>query len=326
MHRLGFVVAPGVPVSNFAALSVFELANAARTFYEVHILSELGGPIRCSVGLAVDTERLEAADFDTVILGAAPEPPRASPRLVAFLREAMSTARRVASLGSGAFLLAEAGLLDGRRATTHWREARALQVRFPNVRMEKDCIFVTDGPIWTSAGGSATIELALGMVEEDLGEEAARTVAKGLVLYHRRTGGQSQHSVLLDLSPKSDRMQNVLTYAKHHLQTPLSVERLAKVANLSTRQFTRAFTRETGRSPAKAIEELRVEAARSLMDRRQHSIEDIARESGFSCREHMRRAFVRAFGKPPQALRRSALATSRSRSANPFRRARRGAD
>ncbi len=230
----------------------------------------------------------------------------ASRGVLAFVRKAAKRSRRVASICTGAFILADAGLLDGRRATTHWCAARDLRERYPNVTVNEDRIFIVDGPIWTSAGASAGVDLALAMIEEDLGVELARLVAKKLVLYHRRTGGQSQHSVLLEMDTKSDRIQSVLTYAKKNLRVSLSVERLAEVAHLSPRQFSRAFQAATGRSPAKVIESLRVEAARGMLEQGHDSIDDVASESGFTSRDHLRRAFLRTYGLPPQALRRQA--------------------
>jgi transcriptional regulator GlxA family with amidase domain len=205
----------------------------------------------------------------------------------------------------GAFALADAGILDGRRATTHWASARAMQAQYPGIQMDEDKIFIIDGPVWTSAGATAGIDLALGMVEKDLGADVARSVARMLVVSHRRAGGQSQHSALLEMDAKSDRIQNALTYARQNLRAPLSVEELAKAANLSPRQFSRAFRAETGQPPAKAVENLRVEAARLMMEQSRHPIDVIARETGFADRERMRRAFLRAFGQPPQAIRRS---------------------
>jgi transcriptional regulator GlxA family with amidase domain len=148
------------------------------------------------------------------------------------------------------------------------------------------------------------------MVEKDHGAEVAHRVAQSLVVYHRRAGGQSQFSALLELEPKSDRIQSALSYARSHLQSELSVEALAAVANLSPRQFSRSFRAETGQSPAKAIEHLRVEAARLMMEQSRHPVEVVARETGFADRERMRRAFVRAFGQPPQAIRRLASAAA----------------
>src|SRR4029077_16870445 len=145
--------------------------------------------------------------------------------------------RRITATCTGAFVEAEAGLLDGRRATTHWHRARDLQDRFPKVKVEVDRIFIIDGPVWTSAGMTAGIDLALAMVEQDLGADVARVVAKELVVYHRRTGGQSQFSGLLELEPKSDRIQSALAYAKRNLDKPLTVGQLAEAAHLSPRQF-----------------------------------------------------------------------------------------
>jgi transcriptional regulator GlxA family with amidase domain len=224
------------------------------------------------------------------------------------LRAALPESRRMAAICTGAFVLAEAGLLDGRRATTHWAFARDLQARFPEVKVEEDRIFIIDGPVWTSAGMTAGIDLALGMIEKDFGLELSRSVARKLVVYHRRAGGQSQHSALLDMDAKSDRIQTVLTYARRNLRASLSVEELAEVAHLSPRQFSRAFRAETGQSPAKAVEHLRVEAARLMMEESRHPIDVVASETGFADRERMRRAFLRAFGQPPQAVRRNASA------------------
>jgi transcriptional regulator GlxA family with amidase domain len=202
--------------------------------------------------------------------------------------------------------LAEAGILDGRRATTHWGHARELQARYPKIKVEPDRIFIGDRNVWTSAGMTAAIDLALALVEADLGADIARSVAKILVVYHRRAGGQSQHSSLLELEPKSDRIQSVLTYAKRHLDAPLTVEELSEVAHLSPRQFSRAFTNETGQSPAKAVENLRVEAARLAIEEGWRNIDEIAQMTGFGDRERMRRAFLRALGQPPQVFRRNA--------------------
>jgi transcriptional regulator GlxA family with amidase domain len=207
--------------------------------------------------------------------------------------------------------LGEAGLLEGRRATTHWFYARELQRRFPEAKVEEDRIFIIDGAIWTSAGATAGLDLALAMVEKDLGTEAARSVAKKLVMHHRRAGGQSQHSELLTLSPKSDRIQNALSYAEGNLGSSLSVDKLAEVASLSPRQFSRAFQAETGQTPAKAVEKLRLEAARLMIEQSHHPIDVVARETGFVDRRRMREAFLRTFGQPPQVIRRNARTEAR---------------
>ncbi len=308
MLRLGFIVAPGFQVMGLGALSVFEFANlsAGGPFYDVRLLSETGTAVRSSLGVSVHTDAFDGSHFDTVIVSGSIGLLPTTPAILAFVQHALVTSRRVAAVCTGAFVLAEAGILDGRRATTHWAHARDLQKRYPAVKVEEDRIFITDGPVWTSAGMSAGIDLALSMVEKDLGAELARVVSKALVLHHRRAGGQSQHSAMLELDAKSDRIQSALEYAKRNLRTPLSVEQLADAARLSPRQFSRAFHAETGQSPAKAVENLRVEAARVMMEQGRHSIDIVANETGFADRERMRRAFLRAYGQPPQTMRRNA--------------------
>jgi transcriptional regulator GlxA family with amidase domain len=308
VQRIGFVVSPGFRVMSFAVASVFEFANVemSEPVYDVHLLSETGGSVRTSIGVSVATEPFDDTNFDTLIVGRGTQPP--TPGLIEFVRRAPGRCRRVAATCLGAFVLAEAGLLDGRRATTHWHRARDLQARFPKVKVEEDRIFIIDGAVWTSAGMTAGIDLALAMVEQDLGADVARAVARQLVVYHRRTGGQSQFSALLELEPKSDRIQSALAYAKRNLDTQLTVGQLAEAARLSPRQFSRVFRAETGQSPAKAVENLRLEAARLMMEQSRHPIEAIARLTGFADRDRMRRAFLRTFGQPPQVIRRNARA------------------
>jgi transcriptional regulator GlxA family with amidase domain len=310
MLRVGFVVSPGFQVMSFAAVSAFEFANvsAGEKFYDIHLLSESGGAVQSSLGMSIDTKPFGEPDFDTLIVSGLLEPAQSSGGLIAFVQDALPACRRVASICTGAFILAEAGLLDGRRVTTHWLVARDLQARFPQVRMEEDRIFIIDGPIWTSAGMTAALDLALAMVEKDLGVEAARAVAKKLVIHHRRAGGQSQFSALLELEPKSDRIQSALAYARRNLAAPLTVGDLAEAAHLSPRQFSRAFHAETGQSPAKAIENLRLEAARLMMEQSRHPMETVAQQTGFADPDRMRRAFLRTFGQPPQVIRRNARA------------------
>jgi transcriptional regulator GlxA family with amidase domain len=309
MQRIGFVVSAGFQMMGLAAQAVFEYSNrvAGKAVYEIRVLSEKGGPVRSSLGIALHTERFSARAFDTlIVIGPEDASANVTPGLRQFIRRGLKLSRRVTSICTGAFILAEAGVLDGRRATTHWFHARELQRRFPNVKLEEDRIFIIDGPIWTSAGATAGLDLALALVEKDLGTEAARSVAKKLVMHHRRAGGQSQHSELLALSPKSDRIQNALSYAEKNLGSSLSVNKLAEVANLSPRQFSRAFQAETGQSPAKAVEKLRLEAARLMIESSHHPIEVVARETGFVDRRRMREAFLRTFGQPPQIIRRNA--------------------
>ncbi len=308
MKTVGFVVFPGFQILDMVAVTVFEVANDAPggPFYKVDLLSEKGGSVASSAGVRVETAVFAKRRFDTVIVAGAMGMPESTTPLIAFLQEASEVSRRTASICTGTFLLAEAGLLDGRRATTHWAGARNLKRLYPKIRVDEDRIFINDDNRWTSAGMTACIDLCLAMVEEDLGVEAARTIAKKMVVYHRRSGGQSQFSALLELEPKTDRIQKALSYAKQNLKKELSVDDLADAANLSRRQFTRAFRTETGQTPAKAVETLRVEAARSMIEEGNHSLDVVARENGFSDPERMRRAFIRAFGQPPQAIKRAA--------------------
>ncbi|MFV3130985.1 GlxA family transcriptional regulator [Niveispirillum sp. KHB5.9] len=308
MRSIGFLVFDGFQVMGMAALSVFEVANviAGKPLYDIHILSKAGGPVRNSLGFSIDTAPMGDVFHDTTITTGSLTVKPAPPALLDYLRGAVTGSRRVAGICTGAFVLAEAGLLEGKRATTHWGHARSLAQRYPGVRMEEDRIFVQDGNIWTSAGMSAGIDLALALVEEDLGRDLARSVARAMVVYLRRPGGQSQFSTLLELEPKSDRVRKALTYARENLRNELSVEELADAARLSPRQFSRVFRLETGQSPAKAVEHLRLEAARAMMEEGRHPMEVIARETGFADRERMRRAFLRTYGQPPQVLRRAA--------------------
>ena len=308
MQRIGFVATPGFQLMAFAASSVFEFANFAygKPIYDLHVVSEDGGCIKSSIGVSIGSEKFGDPAFDTLIVSGGNGIRTPSPALVAFVREAAVASRRIASICTGAFVLAEAGVLDGRRATTHWQSARDLQGLYPKVKVDEDRIFIVDGPVWTSAGMSAGVDLALGMVEKDYSVDLARTVAKQLVVSHRRSGGQAQYSALLELDPKTDRIQSALLYAKNNLRAALNVEQLAEAAHLSPRQFSRAFREETGQSPAKAVEHLRVEAARLMLEQGRHSIDAVAAETGFVDPDRMRRAFLRAFGQPPQVLRRNA--------------------
>lgn len=305
MRRVGLIVVPDVQMIIFGALSVFELANAksGEPHYDLVVMSERGGAVRNSFGMEISTKPLDSGSFDTILMGSSLEPRSATPELIAYLRSASETTRRLVSICVGAFTFGEAGLLRNRRATTHWAFSADLQRRFPDTKVEMDRIFLADGQIWTSAGMTACVDLALEMVESDLGQDLARVVARSLVLLDRRTGGQSQHSALLDITARSDRVQKALAFARQHLDEPLTNEQLAAVACLSPRQFTRVFRGETGRSPAKVVEKLRLEKAKFLLEQGRLPVAVVAKEAGFGDRERMRRAFLRSFGRPPQALR-----------------------
>lgn len=259
-----------------------------------------------SAGIGVDSLPFEHQSLDSIVVCGGMEAMVSSSTFLEFLRTVSASSRRTASICTGAFLLAEAGLLDGRRVTTHWDTARGLRRMYPKVKVDENRTFINDGNFWSSAGMTACIDLGLALVEQDLGIEVARIIARGMVVYHRRSGGQSQFSALLELEPKSDRIQAALNYAKGNLRKPLSVDDLANAANLSRRQFSRTFRLESGQSPAKAVETLRVEAAKAMIESSLHSIGVVARENGFADPERMRRAFLRAFGQPPRAIKRIA--------------------
>jgi len=308
--RVGLLVPPGFSNLNFAPLSVFEATNMmlGEPYYEPHVVSVSGGPVTNTFGVAMQTEPADDVALDTLLVagaraGSPPNTRKPPDEVVDFLQSSYGKTRRIASICVGAFILGEAGLLDGRRSTTHWLFGKELQLRFPKTRVEIDRIFVGDGQIWTSAGMTAGIDLALALVERDLGPEKARAAAKNLVVHHRRAGGQSQHSALLKIDAKSDRVQDALQYARRNLSKPLSVEKLAEAACLSPRQFSRVFRLETGMSPAKAIENLRLEAARFMLEQGRLPVETIARGNGFGDRERMRRSFLRAYGQTPQSIR-----------------------
>ena len=317
-HKIGFLVFPDFQILDLSGpLAAFEMPGRALRPgpYQLQVLSELGGPVKSSSGLVVSTERIGSARFDTLIAvgGLGAFRASGSPVLQAFVRRAAKNSRRIASVCSGTVILAAAGLLDGLRATTHWRSAAILQRKYPEIRVESDRIYVKEGSIWTSAGVTAGIDLALALIEEDLGPEVAKAAARQLVVYYRRPGGQSQFSALLDLESTSDRVQQALSYARTHLGHVLSVGELAKAAGLSPRQFGRIFLAETGQTPAKAVERLRTEAAKARIEKNDDPIEAIAQAVGFVDPERMRRAFVRTFGHPPQALRRMARGGSGER-------------
>jgi len=304
-HRIGLVVLPNFQSMCFAAISAFEVANkrAGQRLYDIQIVSELGGNVPNSLGIEVSTKALKQCDLDTVLVAVDIEIPSVSSGIKAYLRETAERSVRMASICLGAFALGDAGLLDGRRVTTHWRYAAELQRRFPKARVEMDKIFIRDDRIWSSAGMSAGIDLALELIETDHGRDLARLTAGGLVIPQRRAGGQSQRSALLDIDAQTDRIQTAMAYAKENLDRPLSIDDLAKAACLSLRHFSRLFRSQTGKSPAKAIEALRLEAAKYMLEETSVSIKEVSNKCGFGDPERMRRAFIREFGEVPREVR-----------------------
>jgi len=228
----------------------------------------------------------------------------ADPLLVEWIAERGAKARRVASVCSGAFLLAEAGLLDGKRATTHWRYADRLASRFPKVSVEPDPIYVRDGKVYTSAGMTAGMDLALALVEEDFGRGTALGVARSMVLYLRRPGGQSQFSAaLLRQTPDISPITRVQHWILEHLEEELPIARLAEQAGMSQRNFARVFLRDTGVTPAKYVEELRLEEARRRLEQGNDTVELVAHASGFGSVDSLQRRFQGAYGATPTEYR-----------------------
>ena len=315
VRRITFLIAPAFELLDLSGpLCAFSFA---RTYYdapyEIRVASSAGGSVISCAGLSVDSlKATKGRVSDTVIVVGGPEAHlfEQQSATIRLLKSLERTTQRMASVCTGAFYLAATGILDGHRATTHWRAAPMLQSRFPNVLVEADRIYVNDGNVWTSAGVTAGVDLALALIEADFGLEMSRSIARDMVVYHRRPGGQSQFSTLLNLEPASDRIRGALAYVREHLHENLSVRDLAEFACISCRQFSRIFLKETGETPARAIERLRTEVARPQIEDGVEPIEHIAQQVGFVDPERMRRSFLRLFGQSPQAIRRIARAHS----------------
>ena len=278
--------------------------------YQVELASPDGQPVRSDSGLLLGVDRALPSvrgPLDTLLIagGSGVDEAMTDPVVQRAVRRLAPTSRRVASVCSGAFVLAEAGLLDGRRATTHWRRCASLAERYPAITVESDPIFVRDGNVWTSAGVTAGMDLALALVEEDRGREVALTIARHLVMYVQRPGGQAQFSAALR-AQRADRevLRELQAWLPDHLDLDLSVERLAERAAMSGRHFARAFAAETGVTPARYVDDLRVESARRLLESTRRPVADVAAACGFGSAETMRRAFLRAVRVPPADYRR----------------------
>jgi transcriptional regulator GlxA family with amidase domain len=310
---IGVLIFPDFQLLDAAGpISVFEIAaRSAGKPPSIKVIALTPGAVRSSSGAEMLARGIRPAGAITTLIVAGGWGVRTAARCektLNFVRAMEKRGVRVASVCSGAYILAEAGILDGRRATTHWQRTQHFLTTYPKVKLEPDRIFVRDGNIWSSAGISAGIDLALAMVMEDFGDAVARKTAQQLVLHERRAGGQSQFSSLLELKAPAGRFAPLLTWAREHLDAPLTVDDMAEQAGMSSRHFTRAFIAETGATPSKAVERLRIEAARQRVQSSSEAIEQVAQSTGFRDPERMRRAFIRAFGQPPQSLRRAARA------------------
>jgi len=282
--------------------------DAAKAPYRIKVVSMAGGAVRTSSGLSLISEPISSLDgdaVDTLIIpgGGLSYQPFASPSVVDWIAHMAPRVRRLCSVCTGALALAQAGLLAHRRATTHWMASDELRRVEPLVRLERDAIYVCDENIWTSAGVSAGIDLALALVEADLGHALAMQVARRMVVFLKRPGGQSQFSVPLLKQTADDGFSELHAWMANHLRDDLCVEVLAEQVNMSARTFARTYASKVKRTPARSVEAMRLEAACSLLEISQMPLKRIASECGLGNEQTMRRAFVRQFGINPQDYR-----------------------
>jgi transcriptional regulator GlxA family with amidase domain len=297
-YRVAFLIFPQFQLLDATGpIAAFEIAGRYQPgTYELRVIAPTAGAVASSSGIPLQASGLGRADrIDTLIVagGDGSRTAMSCPRIRGLVKACALKSRRVASVCSGTYILAAAGLLDGKVATTHWSRSADFARKFPAVRLDADRIFVKSGKLWTSAGITAGIDLALAMIGEDVGESIARRTAQQLVVYHRRPGGQSQFSALLDLGAAQGRFAPLLEFIRENLSQQLGVEALAARACMSPRHFARAFRAETGVTPAKVVERLRVDAARAALESGGRSVKDVARFCGFEDTERMRRAFHR---------------------------------
>jgi transcriptional regulator GlxA family with amidase domain len=289
---------------------VFSLAARARPVqgaYSIELLTAAGAAVKTSSGLTLQPHGpLDTSEIDTLIVpgGQGTRAAAQDERLISWIRTAARRSRRVTSVCTGAFLLGRAGLLDGRRATTHWAACNALQQLYASIDVDPEPIFIRDGNVYTSAGVTAGIDLALALIEEDLGPQAALNVARSLVLFVRRPGGQAQFSAGLKSQAASQRrIRELQQWIQGHLTDDLTVPALADRCHMSERNFSRVFAKEVGETPAAYLESLRLERARLLLETTEHQLDQIARECGFGTVETLRRTFARRLHTSPSDYR-----------------------
>jgi transcriptional regulator GlxA family with amidase domain len=317
-RRIVFAVYNGVslldlagPLEAFRVASAFGGGNSSRVSYECVVASTRAGAVKTADGVALVVKSMRSVrrkPIDTLIVPGAftVDEVMRDRALIQWVRRHAASCRRVCSVCIGSFLLAAAGVLDGRRAATHWMHAPLLAKRYPRVTVVPDAIFVRDSSVWSSAGVTTGIDLALALIEQDAGRELAMSVARILVVYLRRSGGQSQYSALLASQAESEsEMFNELDrWIAEHLMSDLKVEALAERVHMSPRNFARAYAAKRGRTPGKAVEAIRVDAARRRLEETGDRIESIAKACGFSGEEQMRCAFLRNIKVPPREYRR----------------------
>ena len=295
------------PLQVFASANDLARQRGLPLPYAVNVIATQAGPVMTSAGLALLAEALPAIEqsCDTLVIaggwgvyGVAEDP-----TLVQWVRDKSLHTRRMASVCTGAFLLAASGLLDGCRVATHWTRCEELARKFPALTVEANPIFIQQGAVWTSAGVTAGIDLCLALVEDDLGRAIALEVARHLVVFLKRPGGQSQFSVTLSLQKSDSRFAELHAWIADNLTLDLSIATLAAQAGMSERSFVRHYRTETGQTPARAVELIRVENARRQLADSTTSIKRIAMQCGFGCEETLRRSFLRALSVTPQAYR-----------------------
>lgn len=308
------LVCPGAKLLDVAGpLQVFHLAQAYTSdvgAYETLLISQSGGSIITDVGVALDTTayhdvQVRAADLILITGGEGIADASNDKKLIAWLHANTPKCRALASTCTGAFLLGAAGYLDNRRAVTHWMACERLQAQCPKASIESDPIFIEDDGVWTSAGVTAGIDLALAIVQSDFGREVSLALARHLVVYAQRPGGQSQFSQTLrqQVNDKDSEFAALHDWIRKHLNQDLSVERLAERIGMSTRSFHRNYVKANTITPARMVTLARLEAARSLLEQTTKSIREVANQCGFGTEEQMRRSFQRELGTPPASYR-----------------------
>ena len=320
--HIAIAIFPGVslldlagPLQAFCSASRLAGDRGCGVSYRCSVVSSGGGQVETADGLPLlskSVRSLDRVDIDTLIVPGAfrVEHVTRDGNLIKWVARRARKCRRVCSVCGGSFMLAAAGILDGRRAATHWMYAHLLAQQYPTVHVEPDAIFLQDGHVWSSAGVTTGIDLALALIEEDCGREVAIEVARILVVYLRRAGGQSQFSALLAAQSESDAFADLDRWIAENLQADLTVETLAERAHMSPRNFARLYGRKRGRTPAKAVDAIRLDAARRRLEQTEDRIDVIAAACGYSGEEQMRAAFVRSLQIPPRDYRKR-FATSK---------------
>lgn len=304
------------PVQAFASANEIAQETGSGTPYRIVVVSRRGGPVTTTSGLPLVTSPIARAigksQIDTLIVpgGTGIHEALKEGPIVAWVRRQASPVRRIASVCTGAFLLAEAGLLTGRRATTHWKSQARLQRQYPGVEVDPDPIYIRDGRIWTSAGITAGIDLSLALIQEDLGRKVAMAVARHLVVFLNRPGGQSQFSAPLEAQIAAangnapNRFAPLHNWIAENVAGDLRVERLAEQVGMSPRTFARVYTAKMGVTPARMVEKIRIEAVRRSLEESDMPIKQIAAHCGFGQEERLRSAFGRQVGTTPAEYRR----------------------